>query len=110
MPPFAKSVLPRERTTVVVLHRCLEFRERNALTQACLGTGDPGPQEVILDLSHLERINVVTISAILELHELLSESGRRVRLSGLTREVYEALRYLGLHWLIPIESRAAVAG
>jgi hypothetical protein len=43
---------------------------------------------------------------MLLLHELLSKNDRSLRLCGLRSEVYEALHYLGLHRLIPVEARA----
>jgi len=108
--PYANRVLEQGRTVVIVLNRCLEFRERNVLSQAWLSWSEPGPQTVVLDLSRLEQISVVTISAMLRLHELLSRDDRSLRLTGLRPEVYEALRYLGLHWLFPMEPRGVSTG
>ena len=101
MPPYAEMI--QERTAVIVLNRCLEFRERNALIRACLGWSQPPPCTVVLDLSRLERVNVVTISAILRLRELLDGMGRSCSLRGCSPAVHEALEYLGLHRLMRIE-------
>jgi anti-anti-sigma factor len=103
MPPYADTVLERERTAIIALNRGLEFRERKRLIQACQEWPGPTPARVIVDLSRLERIDVVTISAILGLNELLSKLGGRCSLRGCNPSVAEALRYLGLHRLIPIE-------
>ncbi|MBN1836650.1 MAG: STAS domain-containing protein [Spirochaetales bacterium] len=103
MAPFAEAVLGKEQTALIVLNRCLEFQERGSLVQTCLQWPPPMPGVVILDLSRLERINVVTISAILRLREMLSKSGGACALRGCSPRVSEALRYLGLHRLVSIE-------
>jgi anti-anti-sigma factor len=107
--PYANTVLEQGRTVIIVLNRCLDLRERNVLSEAWVSWGEPSPQTVFLDLSRLERINVVTVSAMLRLHELLSKNDRSLRLCGLRSEVYEALHYLGLHRLIPVEARAVAS-
>jgi anti-anti-sigma regulatory factor len=91
-----------ERT--IQMRRCLEFPERHGLAEKGARMELEGLVGLALDLSQLERINVVTISAILHLHEMLEVRGKTLRISGCCRQVFEALRYLGLHRLMPLEA------
>jgi anti-anti-sigma regulatory factor len=92
---------PPERT--IQMRRCLEFPERHGLAEKVAQIDLEGLSGLALDLSQLEHVNVVTISAILHLHEMLDSHGKALRICGCCRQVFEALRYLGLHRLMPLE-------
>lgn len=57
--------------------------------------------QMILDCRAVAQISSVFLGKLVLLHRNLKESGRSLKLFGMTNEVAQAFRYCNLHQLIP---------
>ncbi len=60
-------------------------------------------QEAVLNFENVSGITSSAIGAVIDFHEKLRASGRKMRISGMSDKAYSVFKYFKLDQLFPIE-------